>query len=240
MYKGYKILCTICARGGSKGIPGKNKAIVAGKPLIAYTLEVAKECDYFDDIIVSTDDEKIMKIASDYGIPAPFKRPEHLSKDGTSKIDVIMHAVEWAENNWHKKYDIIVDLSVVSPLRTVEDIKNSIELLVNEKADNVFSVSPPYRNPYYNMVEIIDEKIKLVKDPPKKLTRRQAAPIVYDMNDSIYVWWKKILFEKDTTFNDNTRIYIMPRHRGIDIDEPFDLLVVSLILENLENLRELK
>ena len=239
MYKNYKILCTICARGGSKGIPGKNKAIVAGRPLIAYTLEAAKECDYFDDIIVSTDDEEIMKIASDYGIPAPFKRPEHLSKDDTSKIDVIRHAVEWAENNWHEKYDIIIDLSVVSPLRTVEDIKNSIGLLINEKADNVFSVSPPYRNPYYNMIEIVDEKIKLVKAPPKKITGRQDAPVVYDMNDSINVWWKKILFEKDTTFNDNTKIYIMPRHRGIDIDEPFDLLVVSLILENLDKIRGL-
>ena len=240
MYNGHKILGIICARGGSKGIPGKNKAIVAGKPLIAYTLEAAKECDYFDDIIVSTDDEEIMKIAGDYDIPAPFKRPEHLSKDNTSKIDVIRHAVEWAENNWHKKYDIIIDLSVVSPLRTVEDIKNSIEMLINEKADNVFSVSPPYRNPYYNMVEIVDEKIKLVKEPPKNLTRRQDAPVVYDMNDSINVWWKKILFEKDTTFNDNTKIYIMPRHRGIDIDEPFDLLVVSLILENPEKIRELR
>ena len=240
MYKGHKILCIICARGGSKGIPGKNKVVVAGKPLIAYTLEAAKECDYFDDVIVSTDDEEIMNIACDYSVPAPFKRPEHLSKDDTSKIDVIRHAVEWVENNWHKKYDIVVDLSVVSPLRTVEDIKNSIELLVNEKADNVFSVSPPYRNPYYNMVEIIDKKVKLVKEPPKKLTRRQDAPIVYDMNDSIYVWWKKILFEKDTTFNDNTKIYIMPRHRGIDIDESFDLLVVSLILENPEKIRELR
>jgi len=234
MYKSNKILCIICARSGSKGIPGKNKAIVAGKPLIAYTLETAKECDYFDDIIVSTDDEEIIKFASDYGITAPFKRPEHLSGDDTSKIDVIRHAVEWVGNNWHKKYDIIVDLSVVSPLRTVEDIKNSIELLIIEKADNVFSVSPPYRNPYYNMVEIIDGNIKLVKDPPKKITRRQDAPIVYDMNDSIYVWWKKILFEKDTTFNDNTKIYIMPRHRGIDIDETFDLLVVSSMLKNPE------
>ena len=240
MYNGHKILGIICARGGSKGIPGKNKAIVAGRPLIAYTLEAAKECDYFNDIIVSTDDEEIMKIAGDYDIPAPFKRPEHLSKDNTSKIDVIRHAVEWAENNWHKKYDIIIDLSVVSPIRTVEDIKNSIEMLINEKADNVFSVSPPYRNPYYNMVEIVDEKIKLVKEPPKNLTRRQDAPVVYDMNDSINVWWKKILFEKDTTFNDNTKIYIMPRHRGIDIDESFDLLVVSLILENPEKIRELR
>ena len=232
MYKEHKVLCTICARGGSKGIPGKNKTMVAGKPLVAHTLEAAKDCDYFDDIIVSTDDDDIMKIASDYSISAPFKRPAHLSEDDASKIDVIRHGVEWAEDHWHKQYDIIVDLSVVSPLRSVEDIKNSIELLISEKADNVFSVSPPYRNPYYNLVEITFGNIELVKQPPKKLTRRQDAPVVYDMNDSIYVWWKETLFEKDTTLNENTKLYIMPRHRGIDIDESFDLLVVSLMLEN--------
>lgn len=239
MYKDHKVLCTICARGGSKGIPGKNKIIIAGKPLIAYTLEMAKECDYIDKIIVSTDDESIFEIAHDYGISAPFKRPENLSNDDASKIDVIRHAAKWAQSNWNINYDIIVDLSVVSPLRNSTDIKNSIELLVNDKADNVFSVSPPCRNPYYNMVEINNGKIGLVKKPPKKLTRRQDAPVVYDMNDSIYVWWKNVLFEKDTTLNDNTKIYVMPRHRGIDIDEKFDLLMVSFILENPERLQYL-
>ncbi len=235
MYKNYKILCTICARGGSRGIPGKNKKIVAKKPLIAYTIETAKECDYIDDIIVSTDDDDIIGIVNNFNVSAPFKRPDHLSKEDSSKIDVIRHAVKWTEDNWHKKYDIVLDLSVVSPFRTVEDIKNSIQLLVDEKADNVFSVSPAYRNPYYNMVEIVDEKVKLVKKPAKKLTSRQEAPVIYDMNDSINVWWVKTLFEKDSLFNDKTKIYIMPRERGIDIDEPFDLLVASLILEKPDN-----
>jgi CMP-N-acetylneuraminic acid synthetase/ubiquinone/menaquinone biosynthesis C-methylase UbiE len=234
MFRNYKILCTICARGGSKGIPGKNKKIISGEPLIAYTIKVAKECDYFDDYIISTDDEDIIKIANIYNIPAPFKRPKYLCKSNISRIEAVIHAVNWAEENWKKNYDIIVDLSVTSPLRTVNDIKNAIELLVNEKAANVFSVSPAYRNPYYNMIEIVDGKIKLVKESPKKLIRRQDAPEVYDMNDSINIWWKNILFKKNTLFSDNTKIYIMPRHRGIDIDEYFDLLVVSLILENWE------
>ena len=239
MYKDHTILCTICARGGSKGIPEKNKTMIAGKPLIAYTLEIAKECKYIDKIIVSTDDESIIEISQDYDISAPFKRPKNLSNDDASKIDVIRHAVKWAESNWNINYDIIVDLSVVSPLRSSTDIKNSIELLVNDKADNVFSVSPPYRNPYYNMVEINNGKIGLVKSPPKKLTRRQDAPVVYDMNDSIYIWWKNILLEKDTTLNDNTKLYVMPRHRGIDIDEKIDLLIASFILEKPERLQNL-
>ena len=232
MYKRNRILCTICAREGSKGIIGKNKTLVAGKPLIMHTLETAKKCDFLDDIIVSTNDEEIMEISNKYGNLAPFKRPEFLSKDDTSKIEVIRHAVEFAENKNHKKYYIVVDLSVTSPFRTVEDIKNSVKLLIKEKVGNVFSVSPAHNNPYYNMVEFIDGRINLIKNPPKKLTRRQDAPVVYDMNDSINVWLKKTLFEKDTLFNNNTKMYVMPRDRGIDIDEPFDLLVASLLLEN--------
>jgi len=240
MYEDYKVLATICARGGSKGIKGKNKALVAGKPLISYTIEVTKECSYFDDIIVSTNDKEIIKIAEHHNISAPFIRPKELSEDYSAKIDVIRHAVKWAEENWDKKYNIIVDLSVVSPLRTEKKKKNSIELLVKKKADNVFSVAPPYRNPYYNMVEVKNGKISLVNKPPKKLVRRQDAPIVYDMNDSIYVWWKDVLFQKNTTINDNTQLYIMPRHRSIDIDEPFDLIVASLLFENIKRLKGLE
>jgi len=158
MFENYKILCTICARGGSKGIPEKNKKIISGKSLISYTIEVAKECNYIDDYIISTDDKDIIKIANTYNIPAPFKRPKYLCKSNISRIDAVVHAVRWVEKNWKKNYDIIVDLSVTSPLRIVKDIKNAIELLVNEKADNVFSVSPAYRNPYYNMVEDVNGK----------------------------------------------------------------------------------
>ncbi len=237
MYKNYKILCTICARGGSKGIPNKNRVLVKGKPLIAYTFETAKECDYLDDIIVSTDDDEIINIASDFNVSAPFKRPEYLAEGSVPRKEVVKHAVSWAEDNWIKKYDIVVDLSATSPLRTIEDIKNSIELLIHEKADNVFSVSPAYRNPYYNMIDIVDGRVKLIKETPESITSRQSAPVVYDMNDSINVWWKKTLFEKGSLFNENTKIYIMPRARGIDIDEPFDLLIFSLLLENSDKIK---
>ncbi len=231
MFRNYKILCTICARGSSKGIPKKNKKIILGEPLIAYTIKVAKECDYFDDYIISTDDEDIIKIANVYNIPAPFKRPKYLCKSNISRIEAVIHAVKWAEENWKKNYDIIVDLSVTSPLRIVKDIKNAIKLLVNEKADNIFSVSPAYRNPYYNMVEDVNGKIRRVRELKEKTTKRQNAPTVYDMNDSINVWWKNILFKNKSNFNDNTKIYVMPRDRGIDIDDYFDFKVASLMLK---------
>jgi CMP-N-acetylneuraminic acid synthetase len=230
MFRNYKILCTICARGGSKGIPGKNKKIISGKALIAYTIEVAKECNYIDDYIISTDDEDIIKISNKYNIPTPFKRPKYLCKSNVSRIDAVIHAVKWVEKKWKKNYDIIIDLSVTSPLRIVKDIKSAIELLINEKADNVFSVSPAYRNPYYNMVEDINGEIRKVKKLNEKITKRQDAPIVYDMNDSINVWWKNLLFNNKSNFNDNTKIYVMPRDRGIDIDDYFDLEIASLML----------
>jgi len=230
MFRNYKILCTICARGGSKGIPGKNKKIISGKALIAYTIEVAKECNYIDDYIISTDDEDIIKIANKYNIPTPFKRPKYLCKSNVSRIDAVIHAVKWVEKKWKKKYDIVVDLSATSPLRTVKDIKSAIELLINEKADNVFSVSPAYRNPYYNMVEDVNGKIRKVKELNYKVTKRQDAPVVYDMNDSINVWWKDILFKDRSNLNDNTKIYVMPRDRGIDVDDYFDLEIASLML----------
>jgi len=97
MFRNYKILCTICARGGSKGIPGKNKKIISGKPLIVYTINVAKECDYFDNYIISTDDEDIIKIANVYNIPAPFKRPKYLCKSNVSRIDAVVRVVKWIE-----------------------------------------------------------------------------------------------------------------------------------------------
>jgi len=230
MFRKFKILCTICARSGSKGIPGKNKKIISGEPLIVYTFKVAQECIYIDDFIISTDDEDIIKIANIYNIPAPFKRPKYLCKDNISRIEAVIHAVNWAEENWGEKYDIVVDLSITSPFRIVKDIKGAIELLVNEKANNVFSVSPAYRNPYYNMVENVNGRIRRVKELNRKITKRQNAPIVYDMNDSINVWWKDILLKNRSNFNKNTKIYVMPRDRGIDIDDYFDLKIASLML----------
>jgi CMP-N,N'-diacetyllegionaminic acid synthase len=240
MYKSYAILCTVCARGGSKGLKGKNKAVVAEKPLISYTLDTAKACAIFDDIIVSTDDEEIKHIATSSNVAAPFTRPEELSLDDTPKIAVIRHAVEWAQNHYRKEYDIIVDLSVVSPFRTVLDIENAVGILVDENADNVFSVAPPYRNPYYNMVEVVNQQVRLVKEPRHPLVRRQDAPVVYDMNDSINVWWKHTLSAEDKIFNRNTKIYIMPRHRSIDIDDEFDLLIASILMEYPQRLQSIQ
>lgn len=231
MYKDNIILCVIPARGGSKGLPGKNIKQLAGKPLIAYTIEQAKGSKYIDRVIVSTEDEQIAEVAGKFNAEVPFKRPKELAEDNSSMIDVLLHAIKWMEEEAKFKFDILVLLHATTPLREAEDIDKCIKLLVDEKADNVFSVAEAYRNPYFNMVEVnAADEVRLVKEG--HFTTRQSAPKVFDMNASIYVWWKNVFLEKKGLFLEKTRIYIMPKERSIDIDEPMDFEIAKVLLKN--------
>ncbi len=231
MYKDNVILCVIPARGGSTGLPGKNIKQLMGKPLIAYTIEQAKKSKYIDRVIISTEDEHIAEISKDYNAEVPFKRPVELARDESGMIDVLLHAIKWMEDEVAYKFNILVLLHVTTPLRNTEDIDNCIELLVGENADNVFSVTEAYRNPYFNMVEVgSDNKVRLVKGG--SFLTRQSAPEVFDMNSSIYVWWKDTLTEKKGIFLDKTRTYVMPRERSVDIDEPLDFRIARMLLRD--------
>ena len=228
MYKSKKILCIIPARGGSKGLPGKNGKSLLGKPLIAYTIEQAKNCRYLDRVVVSTEDKSIAAVAKKFGAEVPFLRPKRLAKDKSSTIDVLLHAMDWMENKEKFAFDILVLLHVTTPLRSVEDIKKSVELLFNDNADNVFSVTEAHRNPYFNMVEINKAgKVSLVKKG--SYGDRQSAPSVFDMNSSIYVWRKDALRKSKSLFFRNTRIYIMPKERSIDIDDELDFRISEFL-----------
>ena len=228
MYKSKKILCIIPARGGSKGLPGKNIKSLLGKPLIAYTVEQAKNCRYLDRIIVSTEDKSIAAVAKKFGAEVPFLRPKRLAKDKSGTIDVLLHAMDWMETKEKFDFDIVVLLHVTTPLRSVEDIKKSVELLFKDNTDNVFSVTEAHRNPYFNMVEINKSgKVSLVKKG--NYNGRQSAPSVFDMNSSIYVWWKDALRKSKSLFFRNTRIYIMPKERSIDIDDELDFRIVEFL-----------
>ena len=228
MYKSKKILCIIPARGGSKGLPGKNIKSLLGKPLIAYTVEQAKNCRYLDRIIVSTEDKSIAAVAKKFGAEVPFLRPKRLAKDKSGTIDVLLHAMDWMETKEKFDFDIVVLLHVTTPLRSVEDIKKSVELLFKDNTDNVFSVTEAHRNPYFNMVEINKSgKVLLVKKG--NYNGRQSAPSVFDMNSSIYVWWKDALRKSKSLFFRNTRIYIMPKERSIDIDDELDFRISEFL-----------
>lgn len=230
MFNKHKIVCVIPARGGSKGIPRKNIKLLAGKPLIAYTIGHALQSQYIDRTIVSTDDREIADISRQYGAEAPFMRPADLAGDHVATIDVLLHAVQWLEKQEKYDFDILVLLHATTPLRSVDDINSCIKMIVETKSDNVFSVTEAHRNPYFNMVEAGDDGIATLSKKGDYATR-QSAPKVYDMNASIYVWWKDVLKSEKKIFLKKSHIYIMPKERSIDIDDDFDFKVAEFLLQ---------
>jgi len=231
-----KILCTICVRGGSKGVKNKNIRLIKGKPLIAYTIEAAQKSGIFKHVVISTDSDEIAEVAQKFGGEVFFKRPEELSTDTAAKIPVIRHALCMAEERYKTKFDIHVDLDATSPLRTIDDIKNCIELLLENDYDNVITAMASRKSPYFNMVEIgPDKNVMLSKKLPDQIKRRQDAPQCYDMNASIYVWKRKILLSSDSVFNKKTGLYVMPENRSIDIDTESDFEYVSYLMEKAKN-----
>ena len=235
MFKHNKIVCVIPARGGSKRLPGKNIKELLGKPLIAYTIEQAKSSKYIDRIIVSTDSKKIAEVSRLWGAEVPYIRPESLARDTIGTLDVLLHAIDWLEKKGKYFFEILVLLHVTTPLRKTEDIDKAIEILLEEDADNVFSVTEAHRNPYFNMVEMDPSlNVKLVKRG--NFVTRQSAPRVFDMNSSIYVWWKDILKTKKSICLKKSRLYFMPKERSIDIDDTFDFKIAEFLLR--ENLRK--
>lgn len=187
MVNDMKILITICGRGGSKGIPGKNTKLLNELPLIAYSIKCAQALAKIHnvDIGLSTDSDEIIKVAADYGLHTKYKRPEYLASDTAGKIDTIKDLVFYEEKERNTKYDYIIDLDITSPLRTIDDLETALESIINSpEACNLFSVSPASRNPYFNMVEIDNQGFaKIVKNSGIILSRQQA-PKVYDMNAS--------------------------------------------------------
>lgn len=224
-----KIISIICARGGSKGVPKKNIRLLLGRPLIARTIDLARKCPSIDRVIVSTEDPEIARIAGEYGAEVPFIRPDALAQDSSPKLPVLQHVVNYLQSQEDYQPDIIVDLDPTSPLRTVADVEACIRMVQEAGTDNVFSVTQSRRNPYFNMVEVVDGRVKLVRPPDKPVTSRQAAPLVYDMNASIYAWKRAALMDNDTIFLTGTRIYEMPEW-ALDIDSELDFEFAEFIL----------
>jgi len=233
MYRNNKILITICARGGSKGVPGKNLSVLQGKPLLAHTITQAQAFRFADRIVVSTEDQNIKACAEQYGVAVPFLRPKALATDSSGRVPAVIHAVKKAEKLWSENYDIVIDLGNVSPLRTARDIEETVKKLISlPNTDIVYSVNESHRNPYFNLVELNSQQYsQLVKKSSKPILRRQDAPITYDMNDAVYAIWKKALYKYKTFRLKRTRVYVMPKDRSIDIDTPFDLELARYLLE---------
>ena len=227
-----KVLCTICARGGSKGVKNKNIKAINGKPLIAYTIEQAKESKLFEHIVISTDSNDIADVSKQYGAEVFFKRDDVLANDTAGKLDVIKDAFKRSESYYGKEFDYLIDLDATSPLRDVSDIIKAFNQFLNNGNDNLITAMPSRRNPYFNLIEMDkDGKIYVSKRLDDTIIRRQDAPSCYDMNASIYIWKRDVILDKSTLFLNNTGLYIMPEERSIDIDTPLDYKFVEFILK---------
>jgi CMP-N,N'-diacetyllegionaminic acid synthase len=218
-------------RKGSKGVKNKHLRLINGKFLMQYTIEQAIRSKLFTNIVVSSDSKKIIGISKKLGIITTFLRAKKLSNDKAGKLDVIKNALNLSEEYFNKKFDIIFDLDVTSPLRKVSDIKNAYKLFLSENYKILISGCLAKKSPYFNQVEINKKDVRLVKNIKKNIVRRQDSPKVYDMNASIYIWRRDSLLNSDTLFTNNTGLYIMPENRSIDIDNEIDLKIVEHLLK---------
>jgi len=227
------ILCTICARGNSQGVPGKNIKKLNGKPLISYTIEMAKNIKRFDHIIVSTDSQEIADIAREAGAEVPFMRPKEFATSTISKFPALRHALNKSEEFFGTEFKYIVDLDPTSPLRTIEDINNCIDLIQRSDVSNVITAMESRRSPYFNLIEKdLNGRVGISKSIEPPPTCRQDSPQCYDMNASIYAWKKETLIENEIPiFLDSTELYVMPEERSIDIDSDLDAKFVEYLLQ---------
>jgi CMP-N-acetylneuraminic acid synthetase len=231
------ILITLCARGGSKGIPGKNIKLIAGKSLIAYSINLTNRLKekWNVKVALSTDDSEIKSVAAAHGVFTEYVRPEYLATDAAGKIDTIKDLLLYEESLVDCKYDFVLDLDVTSPLRTLEDVEKALELMIaNSEAKNLFSVNNAARNPYFNMVEENGNGFySLVKtNLDGSVMTRQSAPKVYDLNASFY-WYRRSFFDTDSksAITDKSLIYAMD-HICFDLDHPVDFLFMEYLLQN--------
>lgn len=225
MIEGKKALGVIPARGGSRGVPGKNIRVVAGKPLIAWTIEEAKKSKYLDRVVVSSDDDEIIRVAKEWGGDVPFVRPEELARDDTPGVEPVLHAMRALPG-----YDYVVLLQPTSPLRSALDIDGCLELCVKQGFPACVSVTEPDKSPYWMFKIDRDGRILPIMQEEEVIPRRQDLPPVYVFNGAIYIancgWLEKIR----AFIAPETRAYQMPKERSVDIDTELDLLYVELFL----------
>ncbi|WP_417448334.1 cytidylyltransferase domain-containing protein [Idiomarina abyssalis] len=221
----------VFARGGSKGLPGKNIKELAGKPLLKYSIDSAKASRLIDRVFVSTDDIEIASVAKNNGAIV-IDRPIELAQDGTPEWLAWRHAIDWVTTRYGS-FDYFVSLPATSPLRSVEDIDAAIIKQRDKKADICIAVTPSNRSPYFNMVICDeDEYVELVKKPKDEVARRQDAPSVYDITTVVYVSSPKFILENYGLFSGKVASIEVPKSRAVDIDDIYDFKLAETILLN--------
>lgn len=223
------ILYVIPARGGSKGIPHKNSKLLGGKPLISYTLDVARRLTSDKHICVSTDDEEIIKVATNYGLKVPFKRPDRLATDKAGTYEVLLHALDYYESKG-LCYDVIVLLQPTSPFRKIAHVKEAISLYTPE-VDMVVGVKAVAANPYWNCFEEDEAGFLHLSKGKGGIVRRQDAPEAWQYNGCIYVINTDSLKKMPLSQFPRVRKYPMDEISSVDIDNVLDWKLAELILK---------
>jgi len=225
-----KVVAFIFARGGSKGVPGKNIRPLAGKPLIAHSIDTALQSPFIERVVVSTDDEKIAEVAREYGAEVPFIRPDHLAKDDSPEWLAWRHALDFLEKEAGEQVDLFVSVPTTSPLRSVEDINVAIKRYMREDVDAIISVTPAQRNPYFNMVTLTGEGYaEIAIQNTNEVVRRQEAPDMFDVTTVVYAVRPGFIKKCDRLFDGKVGVVEVPQERALDIDTEFDFRVAEAL-----------
>lgn len=233
-----KTFAFIFARGGSKGVPGKNIRNLADKPLLAYSIIIAQNIDEISRIFVSTDDKDIADIGIKYGAEI-INRPVELAQDDSSEWLAWKHAIEWLENR-EEYFDRFVSLPTTSPLRNESDVNMCLNLL-DEQTDIVVTMTNASRSPYFNMVSEQEGYVKLLAENENEYSRRQDVPKAYDMTTVAYVTRPDFIKNNNKIFDGKVKAHIVPKERAVDIDNEIDFKIAEmLILEKKENINAKK
>lgn len=226
-------LCVVAARAGSKGMPEKNIATFAGRPLLAHSIAQAVASGCFDAVAISSDSPLYCEIGAEAGATLLIERPASLAGDEVSKPPVLHHALRVAEKEIGQEVQVLADLQPTSPLRREEDIPGAIEMLESRKTLlNVVSVSPTHCSPYFTLVEPRpDGTLVMCKEAQQRHARRQDLPAVYRLNGSMYVWRRDAVTRELPALTEATGYWLMPEECGYDIDTPLDFEIAEFVAQ---------
>lgn len=228
-----KIAAFIFARGGSKGLPGKNTRLLSGKPLIAWSIEQALAVDRIDTVIVSTDSIEIAEIAREYGAKVPFIRPAELAMDETPEWLAWRHAISFLGEKQNQYPEVMVSIPATSPLRLPIDIDNCLDEYEKGLSDAVIAVTDAHRNPYFNMIKVdLNDVVSIVNPlPHNNIGRRQDAPSVYDITTVCYVVNCNFIMNNKNLFSGRVKAVHVPVDRSIDIDTLHDFQIAEYLMQ---------
>lgn len=237
------ILITLCARAGSKGLKDKNIKLLFNHPLIAYSIrqaqawirsKQAEEGTMNFKLVLSSESSNYANLVKSYGVEVPFLRPSELATDTSGKVAVLTHALRESEKIYGMVFDVLLDLDVSAPLRTLDDLNNGFKAFAASGSDVCFSVTQARRSPYFNMVERNKlGRVELCKPTSSPVLSRQITPETWDLNASIYFYKREYLLKNpDNLWNGTVEIFEMPEESYLDINSELDFFLVETIIRN--------